>query len=130
MNKLVSNYPDTPGYRALGTSKDAAEAVAPVAVRLRGRVLAGFKDALDGMTADEMASRLNLSILAVRPRCSELVRLGELQRTAERRKNSTGMSAAVLRISDPLPTRFEISTSSPAAPGGTQLAMKLDGGRS
>jgi hypothetical protein len=137
MNKLVANYPDAPGYRGPGTSKDAAEAVAPVAARLRARVLAGFREAPNGMTADEMSARLNLSILAVRPRCSELVRLGELRRTAERRKNTSGMSAAVLVVNEPLPAI--VPPPRPAVPDcastqstetSAQLAMNLDGHRS
>jgi hypothetical protein len=138
MNKLVVvTYPDAPGYRVPGTSRDAAEAVAPIAARLRSRVLAGFREAPEGMTADEMAANLNLSVLAVRPRCSELVRLGELRRTAERRKNSSGMSAAVLVVSEPLPgivppprPGVPDCTSTQSTETNAQLAMNLDGHRS
>jgi hypothetical protein len=96
-------YPDRPGFKAAGTSQQAAETIAPRAPRLRSLVLAAFKDAPAGMTADQAAATLELPILSVRPRVAELHRLGELRRTDERRQNASGMSAAVWRIADPLP---------------------------
>jgi hypothetical protein len=66
-------------------------------------VLSVFKDAAGGMTADQAAAVLDLPILSVRPRVAELHRLGELRRTEERRKNTTGMTATVWRVADALP---------------------------
>lgn len=51
-----------------------------------------------GLTADEVAQRLNLSVLSVRPRVSELNKFGWIVKTGERRKNASGMSAAVWRV--------------------------------
>jgi hypothetical protein len=97
-------YPNAPGFKtAGGASQEAAAAVASRVPRLRGIVLAAFHDAPAGLTADEAAEMLSLSILSVRPRVAELHRLGELRPAEERRKNSSGMSATVWRIADPLP---------------------------
>ncbi len=50
------------------------------------------------MTADECASRMGLSILTVRPRCTELKITQRLADTGERRSNQSGKRAAVLKI--------------------------------
>jgi hypothetical protein len=50
------------------------------------------------LTADEIAKDLNLSVLSVCPRVSELKRLGEIQQTGARRKNESGMTATVWRL--------------------------------
>tara|TARA_A200000159_G_scaffold60004_1_gene55594 strand:+ start:170 stop:400 length:231 start_codon:yes stop_codon:yes gene_type:complete len=52
-----------------------------------------------GFTADEIAFHLNLSILSIRPRISELNTLGMIEKTGERRKNESGNSAHVWRVS-------------------------------
>jgi len=46
-------------------------------------------------TPDEIAARLHLSILAVRPRCSELFRRGKIKDSGLRRKNASGKTAVV-----------------------------------
>jgi predicted ArsR family transcriptional regulator len=48
-------------------------------------------------TADEAASELGESILAIRPRLSELVALGKIEDSGLRRKNASGMTATVWR---------------------------------
>jgi hypothetical protein len=50
-----------------------------------------------GLTADQVARRVEQSILTIRPRCSELKRAGFLEPTGERRVNDSGMSAGVLK---------------------------------
>jgi hypothetical protein len=50
----------------------------------------------DGLTPDEVAHRLALSVLTVRPRCSELVRAGRLVDSGGRRANDSGRMAKVL----------------------------------
>jgi predicted ArsR family transcriptional regulator len=61
-------------------------------------VLAQVAQYPGGATADEIAKDLNLSILSVRPRVSELHRSGEIEQTGGRRKNESGMTATVWRI--------------------------------
>ena len=89
-------YPTVPGARAMDTSKAAADAMKPGADRLRQMVLAAISDAgASGLTADEAADRCGLSVLAARPRCTELKLLGQIRDAGIRRKNASGRSAAV-----------------------------------
>ena len=48
-------------------------------------------------TADEVASKLDRSILAIRPRCTELSHFGLAEDTGKRRRNATGRNAIVWR---------------------------------
>jgi predicted ArsR family transcriptional regulator len=87
-------YPGSPGYKAPGPSQEAAEAMKDSA-RLRAmalRVLQG-----ESLTADEVAARLRRSVLAIRPRVSELSAMGFIVDTGVRRKNSSGRRATVWR---------------------------------
>ena len=47
------------------------------------------------MTADEIAAKLGQSVLAVRPRVSELFHAGLIEKTGERRPNASGLNAYV-----------------------------------
>jgi predicted ArsR family transcriptional regulator len=87
-------YPITPGARDRDTSVDAAESMASRAETLRTKALGVFSRA-DGLTADEAAFAMNASILAIRPRVTELARMGEIEDTGRRRKNRSGRSAIV-----------------------------------
>lgn len=87
-------YPSAPGAQDRDTSRAAAAAIAPNASLLRGRVLALYERS-KGLTADEAAGRLGLSILSVRPSVTELVRAGRLRDSGTRRKNGSGRSAIV-----------------------------------
>jgi len=49
------------------------------------------------ITADEAATYLGLSVLAVRPRVTELKNQGKLVLTGLRRRNASGIYARVLR---------------------------------
>lgn len=88
-------YPDAPGYRRRATSKAAADAIAPRAVKLRDLVLAEIKKKPG--TADEIAKRLRQTVLAVRPRCTELAKVGLVVDSDIRRSNVSGRSAIVWR---------------------------------
>ena len=96
MSELI--YPDVPGFKTSGPSEKAAEAMSSTANKMRAAVLAQFAQYTAGATADEIAKDLNLSVLSVRPRVSELKRLGEIKQTGGRRKNESGMTATVWRI--------------------------------
>ena len=52
----------------------------------------------DGLTPDEVAARLGLSVLTVRPRCSELMRRGRVVDSGTRRVNASGRKAKVLVV--------------------------------
>ena len=63
--------------------------------RLRALVLQTLAAIPPGLTADEIAARLGQSVLAVRPRVSELFHAGLIEKTGERRSNASGLSAHV-----------------------------------
>jgi hypothetical protein len=92
------SYPRDPGFKAHGTSQEAAEKIAPTAAHLRARVLIAFLRAPDGLTADEAAKACGLDKLSVRPRCTELIRTHALVKTGIRRTNDSGMTAEVLKV--------------------------------
>ena len=96
MSELI--YPDAPGFKTSGPSEHAAQAIGTTASKLRAAVLAQFAAYPGGATADEVAKDLNLSVLSVRPRVSELNRTGKIEQTGGRRKNNSGMTATVWRI--------------------------------
>lgn len=92
-------YPDVPGHRGIDTSIAAAEAVKPRAAILREKCLAYVKRwGMTGSTADECAAALKESVLAIRPRFSELLRANRIEDTGTRRKNESGRSAIVWRV--------------------------------
>jgi len=64
---------------------------------MREKVEAAYYVLPAGATADEIASEMGLSVLSIRPRVSELKRMGILLPTGQRRKNRGGNSAAVLK---------------------------------
>lgn len=88
-------YPDIPGFKRDGTSKSASEAIAPRAVSIQQRVLDLLKTKT--LTPDEAADALGISILAVRPRFTELSVKGLIIRTGQRRANTSGLLADVWR---------------------------------
>ena len=90
-------YPDSPGYKEHTTSKHAAEAIKPRAGTLQARVLQVLLW-FEG-TPDEIASRMGETVLAVRPRVTELYKKTLIERTGEVRKNISGMPAHVYRLS-------------------------------
>lgn len=87
-------YPAAPGAQDRDTSRAAAADIAETAPQLRARALAAVERS-NGLTADEVAGRLGLSILSIRPRLTELSRLGKVRDSGERRKNVSGKRAIV-----------------------------------
>lgn len=99
MSRLPEHYPSVPGFKASGPSEEAALRVTGAAATVRARVLDAFKQKYpQGMTADEVASHLRLSILTVRPRVSELRQAGNVVDSHARRTNESGLSATVWRF--------------------------------
>lgn len=87
-------YPYTPGHQGGDTSREAAESMEKSAPRLRRICFNALRD--NGpSTPDELAARLGLSILSVRPRVTELAKAGRIYDTGERRKNASGRFARV-----------------------------------
>jgi len=87
-------YPVAAGYRASApeTSREAAHSVD--GATWRARALETLRD-LGPMTADEIADHMGASILTIRPRITELLRLGMVHDTGARRMNRSHRMAAV-----------------------------------
>ncbi|CCD94651.1 hypothetical protein BRAO375_3660045 [Bradyrhizobium sp. ORS 375] len=98
---MSQNYPKSPGSKGGGASKDAAEQIVTRASKLRSAITALMANGYR-LTADEIATQLRESVLAIRPRVSELVKTGTLIKLKDRRKNVSGMTAHVLRHKDSL----------------------------
>ncbi|MER3478836.1 MAG: hypothetical protein C4287_23215 [Leptolyngbya sp. ERB_1_2] len=94
---MRAHYPITPGYKDRETSAAAAHSLKPKAGIIRQRVIAAYL-VFGPQTADEVARRLGVSILTVRPRVSELVNLGRLIDTGVRRANESGHKAKVYAL--------------------------------
>lgn len=93
-------YPNRPGYRANApeTSREAAEAIAPMARNHRDQILAVIKEAYpESRSSDQIASAIGLSPYSVRPRVSELQAAGKIERTDDRAKNEGGRSVVLWR---------------------------------
>lgn len=91
------SYPIAAGFKGnRDTSREAAERI-PAKV-LQAKVLAEFERPGCWWTADEVAERLHLSVLSVRPRVTELSALGKIRDSGERRPNASGRNAIVWRL--------------------------------
>jgi DNA-directed RNA polymerase specialized sigma24 family protein len=89
-------YPDRPGHRNVATSIAAADALAPKLGRLQRMAETTIRTAgVYGLTADELAERLDLSRWTIQPRTSELRRKGLIRDSGQRRPNRTGKLAIV-----------------------------------
>ena len=88
------NYPEQAGWKEPTTSKLAAKKTNACALRAAVARALCVRD----MTADECAMELERSILAVRPRFSELRALNMIAPTGERRRNDRGHSQIVWRL--------------------------------
>lgn len=92
----MSAYPDAPGHRNVDTSIAAAEALAPRLGRLQQMALETIREAgWLGLTADELAGRLDMDRWSIQPRTSELRRKGLIRDSGQRRPNATGKMAIV-----------------------------------
>ncbi len=94
---MTMNYPSAPGYKVAGPSREAANDTVSTASTLREQALRSLKEC-GPMTADECADWMFISILAIRPRFSELRVLGIIEDTGLRRPNASGHRATVWRI--------------------------------
>jgi len=92
----MSIYPDAPGHRHVDTSIAAADALAPKLGRLQRMAQMAIRDAgPDGLTADELAAKLQMDRWSIQPRTSELKRKGLICDSGQRRPNATAKRAIV-----------------------------------
>lgn len=95
LDLMAKPYPSSPGYKDHDTSRAAAAMIAPCQKTLQRQCLEAIRNAPDGLTADETAALLGKPIWSIRPRLSELVRLGEIHDSGARRENASGARAKV-----------------------------------
>lgn len=95
MNLDLFSYPAHPGYRDHATSLAAARSMATKAPTLRQRCLAVLDHG--PATPDEIAAELGETVLAVRPRTTELLRASLIEWTGAVRPNASGRMAKVYR---------------------------------
>jgi predicted ArsR family transcriptional regulator len=94
---MLDRYPDAPGHKARGTSEEAAASMTGSAAQLQKAVLTVLYRHPIGLTADQCAEYVGVSVLSIRPRFSELQRKGLIEETGERRRNQSGRMANVYR---------------------------------
>lgn len=80
--------------------KDQIDGVllAPTLKRNQAEALDALKRAARPMTADELAEFMGKTIVSVRPRVSELRRLGKITPTGERRNSAYGQPSTVWQL--------------------------------
>ena len=93
------DYPLQAGFKASSPDTSRESAKSTDAGTLRTAALQALK--FGSLTADEVAHKLGMSILSIRPRLSELRKLGAVKDTGIRRKNSSGKNAVVWSASSP-----------------------------
>jgi predicted ArsR family transcriptional regulator len=90
--------------RGSATSAAAATSMEPAAPHLRDRALSCLQTFSDGLTADEIAGLLDVTVLAMRPRITELSKSGAIFKatngdgTPMRRQNASGLTATMWRV--------------------------------
>ncbi len=91
-----TSYPNVPGFKVDGPSREAAVKEIGRAKTLRDRVVEVLR--YGDKTADEVAMTMNETVLAVRPRLSELVKAGRIEDTGRRTPNESGHKATIWRL--------------------------------
>lgn len=81
-----------------GPSNQAGDRIRPTTTTLRDKVLIVLARVRSGLTADEIAERCGVSILAIRPRVAELNKGGHIEDSGERRRNASGAKATVWKV--------------------------------
>jgi len=87
---------DTASKVESGPSVEAGDRLRPKSPTLRDMVLTVLSRG--NFTADEIAERMGKSILAVRPRVTELAAAGIIEDTGARRANASGVRATIWRV--------------------------------
>jgi len=97
---MADRYPYIPGAKGPdGTSQDAAAAIAPIASHLRRLALRTLAQLGEATTLEAVAAS-GVDRESLQPRLSELRSMGLIEPTGVRRRNPSGKSASVLRLTD------------------------------
>jgi len=95
---MVEAYPTVPGAKGIdGTSQEAAEAIKPKVAHLRHLSLRALARRVSG-TVRECVEDVGLQRESIAPRFSELRALDLVEPSGKRRRNPSGRSASVLRL--------------------------------
>lgn len=78
----------------LDTRAEGIEHIKQTAPLLRQRIVHEMVGLSNGLTPDEAADRLKVSVLSVRPRFTELKKQGLIRKNGQYRKNASGVRAA------------------------------------
>ncbi len=103
----MTTYPLSPGYKVAGPSQESANVEAGIVDTMREAALLCLRT-FGPQTADECAEELGKSVLTIRPRFSELLRLGLIEDTGLRRPNASGHRATVWRIKAQQPKQADL----------------------
>lgn len=85
--------PEGPGWKQGDTSAQAAAEMAPKAATLRQMALDALREADEPLTADEVAARLRMDRLSIRPRITELRNAGRVVDSGQRGTTRAGKTA-------------------------------------
>jgi hypothetical protein len=121
----MNTYPIQAGFKERGaTSEAAAKAIEPTCARLGIRVLQALRE--HPRTADEVAETIGETILAVRPRVSQLYRQGIIRKSGDRRLNASGLGAHVWELVSAETTIIDSATARPLVAGGNDRFGGVD----
>ena len=97
---MAERYPRIPGAKGPdGTSQNAGEAITPTVAHLRRTALSILARLVEA-TPLECCTAARLPRETLQPRFSELRAMAMIEATGARRRNPSGHSAAVLRITE------------------------------
>lgn len=91
------DYPTQDNHRGIDTSVEAADMAATKASRLRRLVLDTLIEHPENLTVDQVCAIAKLPRYSLQPRFSELLKLGLIRDTGERRVNTSGARAKAWR---------------------------------
>ena len=91
-------YPAKPGWKAAGTSKEAAEGIEPRSHTLCDLTLASLKRG--PKTPEQVAAELGEPVHSIRPRFSQLSARGLIEKTEGRLKAMGGRQATIWKACD------------------------------
>lgn len=89
---------DGTGYQNTDTSHAAALAIEPKAATIRKRIVEHLRTINTPISADDTAEALALSVLAVRPRFSELRESGRILDSGQRGTNRSGRTCILWKL--------------------------------
>ena len=90
--------PDGVGYRNTDTSHAAALEIEPKAATIRKKIIEHMRTINAPISPDDTADALGLSVLAVRPRFSELRESGRILDSDQRGTNRSGRSCILWKL--------------------------------